>query len=81
MPKIKWEKLPRQLYKHLALRAAERKVSTEDLIRLDQWKQSGPVAPAGKWWKDFGTFKLAGEDEFARTFLEPGQAVEGEEID
>jgi hypothetical protein len=37
--------------------------------------------PSGKWYKDFGTFKLCGEGETPLTFLEQGQVPFGEQVE
>lgn len=81
MPKIEFEKLPHAVQRHLMLRAAERQISTADLIRLDQWKQSNPDAPDGLWYKDFGTFKLCGEGPYPKTFLLAGQVARGKKVE
>jgi hypothetical protein len=69
MPKIQWTDLPAALRDHLFERAAERKITGEDLHRLKIWRQSEPDAPEGKWFKDFGSFKICGEGRFPKTFL------------
>ena len=58
MPRIEWTNLPAALRKHLFLRAAERQISGDDLLKLKAWRESGPEAPDGPWYKDFGSFKL-----------------------
>jgi hypothetical protein len=44
-------------------------------------QQTNPVAPEGKWYKDFGSFKLCGEGAYPKTFLEMGQAPDGKKIE
>lgn len=39
-----------------------------------------PEVPEGPWWKDFGTFKLAGEGKHPKTFLVKGQAAFGKQL-
>jgi hypothetical protein len=51
------------------------------LLRLQEWVRSGPVAPDGDWYKDFGSFKLCGSGEYARTFLTKEMKAFGEEIE
>ena len=58
MPKIQWERLPREKWAHLRDRAKERQISEEDLFELAEWKAQDPDVPDGDWFKDFGTFKL-----------------------
>lgn len=78
MPKIQWTNLPPALRQHLFDRLAERKISAEDLYQLKLWRESEPEAPAGPWYKDFGSFKICGEGKFPKTFLLKGQAARGE---
>jgi hypothetical protein len=45
MPKIQWERLPREKWTHLRDRARERKISEEDLFDLAEWKAQDPDVP------------------------------------
>ena len=80
MPKIEWTNLPEAVRNHLLQRLKERKITEEDLFRLKLWRESEPDAPNGRWWKDFGTFKLCGEGPLPKTFLLRGQPAKGEEL-
>jgi hypothetical protein len=80
MPKIQWTNLPADLRDHLFERARERQISTEDLYRLKLWRESNPEAPVGRWYKNFGSFKICGEGRYPKTFLLRGQAAIGKEI-
>ena len=81
MPPIaKWPDLPESVRRHLAERMRERAISLEDLNRLRVWLESGPVAPDGAWYKDFGSFKLCGEGAFPKTFLLKGQTAHGRKL-
>ena len=80
MPKIQWTGLPLALRDHLFERAAERKILGQDLYQLKLWRDSGPDAPEGMWFKDFGSFKICGEGKFPKTFLLRGQAAKGEKL-
>jgi hypothetical protein len=80
MPKIQWTGLPEALRDHLLERRAERKITTEDLYRLKEWKESQPDAPDGPWFKDFGSFKICGEGKYPKTFLLRGQAAKGKRL-
>jgi hypothetical protein len=80
MPKIEWTNLPEALRKHLFLRAAERQIAGDDLLKLKAWRESAPVAPEGPWYKDFGSFKLCGEGRYPKTFLLTGQAAKGKRL-
>ena len=42
--------------------------------------ESDPDVPDGKWYKHFKTGTLAGNGEEPSTFLAPGMAVEGDEV-
>jgi hypothetical protein len=39
------------------------------------------MVPDGFWYKDFGTFKLAGNGNKPSTFLMKGQAARGQRVD
>jgi len=56
----------------------DRKISLDDLNRLRAWIESKPNVPEGKWYKDFGSFKLCGEGGFPKTFLLAGHAASGQ---
>jgi len=80
MPKIQWTNLPPALRDHLFERLRERGISAEDLWELKVWRESGPEAPEGLWYKDFGSFKLCGEGRYPKTFLHRGQAAKGKRL-
>jgi hypothetical protein len=80
MVKIEWNDLPLALRDHLFDRAAERKITADDLYRLKLWRESEPNAPEGPWFKDFGSFKICGEGRYPKTFLLRGQPAKGKEI-
>ena len=85
MPKILWTNLPAELRDHLFERARERHISTEDLYQLKLWRESGPEAPEGRWYKgrwykDVRSFTSCGEGRYPKTFLLRGQHATGEEI-
>ena len=80
MPKIEWNNLPRAIRRHLYDRAAERAITGTDLYTLQQWRQSGPDAPEGQRYKDFGSFKICGEGKYPKTFLLRGQPAKGQNL-
>lgn len=80
MPKIQWTNLPPALRDHLFERLRERQITAEDLYELKLWRESGPDAPDGDWYKDFGSFKICGEGKYPKTFLLPGQAAKGQKL-
>jgi hypothetical protein len=80
MPRIDWHSLPRDAKEHLTQRLRERKISVSDLKALEGWIQSNPELPEGDWYKDFGSFKLAGRGNRPSTLLEKGMAARGIEI-
>jgi hypothetical protein len=53
----------------------------QDLFALEEWRRHSPDVPDGPWYKDFGSFKLCGEDQYPKTFLLKGQAAHGQEIE
>ena len=80
MPKIQWDQLPGEKWRHLRERAQERKISEQDLFELAEWKALDPDVPNGEWYKDFGTFKLCGKGRYPSTFLLVGQAARGKKV-
>ena len=46
-----------------------------------RWMDSHPEVPEGKWFKRFPEMSVGGEGELIKTFLRPGQAALGEELD
>ena len=80
MPRIRWTDLPPGLRQHLFDRVADRQNPAEDLYKLKLWREAEPEAPAGPWFKDFGSFKICGECELPRTFLLRGQAAKGKAL-
>ena len=80
MPKIQWERLPREKWAHLRERAKERHISEVDLFELAEWKAQDPDVPDGNGFKDFGTFKLCGTGRHPSTFLLAGQAARGKRL-
>lgn len=80
MPKIQWADLPPALRDHLFDRLRERRITATDLWRLKLWRESEPDAPAGPWFKDFGSFKICGEGQYPKTFLLSGQSAKGERL-
>jgi hypothetical protein len=81
MPKIQWSKLSQGTRNHLLDRARERKITAIDLQNLKLWIDDEPEVPDGKWYKDFGTFKLCGEGDTPSTFLEAHHSAYGVEVD
>jgi hypothetical protein len=65
---------------HLVQRFREGRISVADFDALQDWLTSNPDVPDGKWYKRFPRFTLAGEGELPKTFLTPGMAPHGEEV-
>lgn len=59
----------------------ERGISFDDLMALQAWVRTGPEAPEGDWYKDFGSFILCGSGRFPKTVLEKGMKPFGGPID
>jgi len=81
LPKIRFNDLPAGVWQHLLQRVNERNIPLADLQRLQTWVRTGPNAPDGDWYKDFGSFKLCGSGEFPKTVLTRGMTPFGDEID
>jgi hypothetical protein len=79
MPKIR--KPPPYFMKHLVERFREGRISVSDFDLLQDWLASNPEVPEGRWYKRFSKFTLAGEGEIPKTFLTPGMAPHGEEVE
>jgi hypothetical protein len=80
MPKIRWTDQPEALRIHLFLRARERQVAGEDLLRLKAWRESAPDAPEGPWFEDFGSFEICGEGKYPETLLLRGRPARGQRL-
>jgi hypothetical protein len=72
-----WDDLPAGVRQHLIDRMRDRRISLSDLNALRLWMETQPDVPAGEWYKDFGSFKLCGEDSYSKTFLLKGQVGRG----
>ena len=81
MPKIDWTKLDKGTRYHLLDRMRERGLDISDMQALQEWIRYSTDVPTGKWFKDFGSFKLCGEGERPSTFLTAEQIAEGQELD
>jgi hypothetical protein len=79
MPKIK-RPPPKGSLDHLIKRYREGRIKESDFLELKHWLESDPDVPDGKWYKRFKTGALAGNGESVSTFLAPGMAVEGDEV-
>jgi hypothetical protein len=75
-----WSRLPSAIRDHLIQRMHDRNISVEDLNKLRLWMESKPNVPEGRWYKDFGSFKLCGEGGYPKTFLLADQAATGQEL-
>ncbi|MGA2353845.1 MAG: hypothetical protein ABSG02_05075 [Terriglobales bacterium] len=75
-----WSRLPPAVRDHLIERMRDRKISADDLNRLRLWIESKPEVPLGRWYKDFGSFKLCGEGKYPKTFLLASQVAEGQKL-
>jgi hypothetical protein len=58
----------------------DRNISLDDLNSLRVWLETRPNVPEGRWFKDFGSFKLCGEGKYPKTFLLAGHAATGEKL-
>ena len=79
MPKIR-RPPPAGILDHLLQRFREGRISIEDFTQLKRWLESEPDVPSGMWFKWFDKFTLAREGEFPKTFLTPGMAPKGDEV-
>ena len=49
-------------------------------MALQAWVRTGPVAPDGDWYRDFGSFILCGSGKFPKTVLETGMQPFGKPV-
>ena len=80
MPKVRRSELPEALLRHLLRRVREREIAPDQIILLAQWLDTLPEVPAGHWFNKFPGMTVCGEGELIKTFLQPGQLPNGEEI-
>jgi hypothetical protein len=80
MPKIRREKLPEPLLRHLALRVRQRHITPQHLGELSTWLATNPTVPPGAWFKRFAAFTICGDGELIKTLLESGQHPFGTEV-
>jgi hypothetical protein len=80
MPKIRRTNLPEGIFRHLLLRANQRKITASQFVQLAGWLNSDPTVPDGKWFRRFPDFTVCGEGELIKTFLLPGQLPIGEQL-
>jgi hypothetical protein len=69
------------VWQHLLERVDERQISLVDLVALQEWVKTSPVAPEGDWYKDFGSFILCGSGQLPKTVLAKGMKPFGSPID
>lgn len=81
MPRIDWTALPYARREHLYDRLRTREITQLDMEQLRRWVKSDPVVPEGRWYKDFGSFKLVGTGSVPQTFLTKSQAATGERVE
>lgn len=77
---IQFDNLPKEIVRHLEQRIRERKISPADLAKWRYWVSTRPHAPAGDWYKDFGSFKLVGQGPYPKSVLLPGMSYWGTKL-
>ncbi len=76
----KWRDFPDPLKLHIQQRVRERKITIQDLQRLEFWVRTDPEIPEGDWFKDFGSFKICGTGAYPKTILESDMTAFGTEL-
>jgi len=56
MPKVRRQKVPEALLRHLLLRVRERKISPHQITELGRWLDNEPTVPDSKWFRRFGAY-------------------------
>jgi hypothetical protein len=64
MPKVRRQKVPEALLRHLLTRMRQRTVSQEQIILLAHWLDTEPEVPSGRWFKKFPGMTVCGEGEW-----------------
>jgi hypothetical protein len=80
MPRVRRHNLPPPLLDHLIDRIRSRSISADQLGLLAEWLDTEPEVPAGRWFKKFPGMAVCGDGDLIKTFLQPGQLPDGEEI-
>ena len=80
MPKIRRHHLPPALFQHLLDRIQERKIPASQLELLARWLDTEPEVREGAWYKHFSGMTVCGDGELIKTFLLPGQLLQGRRI-
>jgi hypothetical protein len=81
VPKVRRHKLPQPLLLHLLARMRQRGISHEQMTLLARWLDTEPDVAEQKWFKRFPGVTVCGEGELIKTFLSPGQAPDGREVE
>jgi hypothetical protein len=81
MPKIQRSEIPQDLLRHLIRRRRERGITSEDLVQLAHWLDTGPTVPEGDWYKRFLGVTICGRGTLVKTFLNPRQTALGKEVE
>ena len=68
------------LARHLRKRLRERTIGANSLDVILAWIATEPEAPAGDWYKDFGTFILCGQGAHPKTVLARGMKPYGKPL-
>jgi hypothetical protein len=80
VPRVRRHSLPPALLRHLLDRIQQRSISADQRGLLAEWLDTQPEVPDGKWFKPFPEMTVCGEGDLVKTFLLPGQVVEGAEV-
>lgn len=80
MPKIRRERIPFALFRHLRDRVKQREIGGSQLELFGRWLDANPEVPTGRWFKRFPQMTVCGEGEWIKTFLRLGQVADGEEV-
>jgi hypothetical protein len=81
MPRVRRQSLPPALFHHLLDRIRDRAIPADQLVLLAEWLDGGPQVPEQPWFKRFPRMTVCGEGELVKTFLLPGQAPFGMEVE
>jgi hypothetical protein len=69
MPKVRRQKLPEALLRHLLTRVRQREIPDDQIILFARRPDTDPEVPEGKWFKRFSRLSVCGEGELIKTFF------------
>lgn len=79
MKLAKWHELSAHTRQHLDERL--KRIPKGELQKFAFWVAQNPDVPNGRWYKDFGTFKVCGVGQTTTTFVDAEMDAFGEKVE